>query len=120
MNKAQLKFLFQVIGVILFLIIPPIYWIFYGCENIGDAILSSLATYVAIGIIAALLTVFAIIISNVYMKFVILGYLSEEEYRILSDYDVFNKKYSTIYGKAHEHMKGLNKRIFYLIYGERK
>ena len=120
MNKAQLKFLFQVIGVVLFLIVPPIYWICYGCEGVGDIVLSSLATYVALGIIGALLTVVAIILSNVYMKFVILGYLSEEEYRILSDYDVFNKKYSAIYGKAHEHMKGLNKRIFYLIYGERK
>ena len=120
MNKAQLKFLFQTIGIILFLIIPPIYWAYYGCRGIGDIILSSLATYVALGIIGALLTVVVIILSNVYMKFMILGYLTEEEYRILSDYDVFNKKYSAIYSKAYEHMKGLNKRIFYLIYGERR
>lgn len=120
MNKAQLKFLFQIIGVVLFIIIPPIGWAIYGCRGIGDIILSTLATYVALGIIGALLTEVVIILSNVYMKFMILGYLTEEEYRILSDYDVFNKKYSAIYGKAHEHMKGLNKRIFYLIYGERK
>ena len=120
MNKAQLKFLFQIIGVALFAFIPPIYWFCYGCRGIGDIILSSLATYVALGIIGALLTVVVIILSNVYMKFMILGYLTEEEYRILSDYDVFNKKYGAIYSKAHEHMKGLNKRIFYLIYGERR
>ena len=120
MNKAQLKFLFQIIGVVLFIIIPPIGWTIYGCEGIGDIILSSLATYVALGIIGALLTVVVIILSNVYMKFMILGYLTEEEYRILSEYDVFNKKYNDIYGKAHKHMKGLNKRIFYLIYGERR
>lgn len=119
MNKAQLKFLFQIIGVALFAFIPPIYWFCYGCRGIGDIILSSLATYCAIGILGALITVLVIIISNIYMKFMILGYLSEEEYRILSDYDVFNKNYSEIYGKVHKHMKGLNKRIFYLIYGER-